>query len=204
MSDEITEKMAVEPVNQWPETVEPYIIEQYKESQRWQSILKAAVDLLQDADNALVDFSNILDIGNIRDPGHLEFLASLVNVIRMDGESDAKLAERFFHRLGSNRAGTPDFAIESSALVSSCEKEAVLFLEEFPASFLIFTPKGKQMDYSSTRKMAPAGVLGVSGAVIQFCDGDVMCDCENGDVILAVADSEKSGSYSPDFIKEIF
>ena len=71
-------------------------------------------------------------------------------------------------------------------------------MDEAPATFFVYDgPRpdgeggweqgGHQLSRAQVRKLAPAGVLGLPGAAIQFADGSLMGDA-NGKLMLMVAD----------------
>lgn len=178
-------------VRHWLENVVPSILEQYKGAVRWQGCLKAIVEKLQYVDDALVALPSVIDFENQKITGaHLDWLVGLVNVKRLSEESDDDLFARFISTLEKNDAGTPDAVIRSARDLSRTKNiEDVHFMNEAPATFFVYTPKGRQLLKRTTRSIAPAAVNGLPGAAIQFADGSFMGDAE-GKIILAVADDE--------------
>lgn len=172
----------------WDEIVVPRILEQYKYSSNWQACLKCVVDRIQKVENGVFLLYRYFKVPFRYDEvssGTLEYVASLVNVIRQDGESDQQLFDRFILRISSNKAGTPDHVIFNAVKKSGDVNLA--YMDEAPATFFVYTPNGKQLMQSDVQRYAPAGVLGLPGAAIQFADGTFMGDA-NGDKFLAVAD----------------
>lgn len=183
--------------NHWNSTVVPSILEQYKDSEKWQSMLKAVIDQMQIAEDAAAEFMTILDFKSEVPTGdRLDFIAGLVNVTRFAGESDELFYTRFLTSLSIRNAGTPDNVIYNAALLSGDPQP--LYMDEAPATFFVYDgPRpnknggwdqgGRQLKRAEVKTMAPAGVLGMPGAAIRFADGSFMGDAE-GRIFLAVAD----------------
>jgi hypothetical protein len=154
----------------WNSTVVPSILEQYKDSEKWQSMLKAVIDQMQIAEDAAAEFMTILDFKSEVPTGdRLDFIAGLVNVTRFAGESDELFYTRFLTSLSVRNAGTPDNVIYNAALLSG--DPAPQYLDEVPATFFVYTPNGKALTLSQVDKLAPAGVLGLPGAAIRLGNG---------------------------------
>ena len=171
----------------WNSTVIPSIIEQYKDSEKWQSFLKAVIDELQIGEDAANELSTMLDFRSETPTGYkLDWMAGLVNVTRMSGESDTSLFTRFVLSLGNRNSGTPDFVIMSAAILSGDSEPK--YMDEAPATFLVYdgpayrtvngvkqwTQGGHQLTRMQVRKTAPAGVLGLPCAAIQLADGTLL------------------------------
>ena len=181
----------------WNSTVVPSILEQYKDSAKWQAMLKAVIDQMQIAEDAAAEFMTVLDFNSETPTGYrLDFIAGLVNVTRMAGETDEMFFTRFVTSLGYRRAGTPDFVINSAKFLA--QDPHPQYMDEAPATFFVYDgPRpdgeggweqgGHQLSRAQVRKLAPAGVLGLPGAAIQFADGSLMGDA-NGKLMLAAAD----------------
>lgn len=186
----------------WNSTVVPSILEQYKDSAKWQSMLKAVIDQMQIAEDAAAEFMTVLDFKSEVPTGEkLDFIAGLVNVTRMPGETDSMFFTRFVTSLGYRRAGTPDFVINSAKFLA--QDPSPQYMDEAPATFFVYTGPRKnasqteapytadggahQLTRAQVRKLAPAGVLGLPGAAIRFADGSLMGDAE-GRLMLMVAD----------------
>ena len=183
-------------------TVKPRILEQYKESGRWQACLEAVVRKLQKVEDTAFSISKAIDFKTETPTGEkLDWLAGLINVKRLSGESDQSFFLRFVSMCGANTAGTPNNVIYNAALLSG--DTAPQYMDEAPATFFVYTgPRkdssqtdapytasggGHQLTRAQVRKLAPAGVLGLPGAAIQFADGSLMGDAE-GRIMLMVAD----------------
>jgi len=124
--------------NHFETTVEPRILEQYRDSVKWKSCLKAVIDQLQIVEDSAVELSRILDFKTTRPTGErLDWLASLVNLSRIPGENDAEFFTRFVNTLGNNTAGTPDNVISTAALLSGVQKPQ--YMDEADATFFIYT-----------------------------------------------------------------
>lgn len=191
----------IEHIDHWATTVLPYILEQYKGDTltdeqktalgcdtRWQACLKAVIDKLQYIDDASVELPTLLNFESETAPTgkYLDWLAGLVNVTRLTGESDEELYTRAFGT-SSDSAGTADFVIAMARYLSgSAEIGDVYFLNEAPATFFVYTPEGSQILRRKVRKIAPGGVNGFPGAAIKFADGSLMGNAK-GDIFLAVA-----------------
>lgn len=192
-------------VSHWDETVVVSILEQYRDSEKWQGVLKGVIDRMQVGEDAANELVTMLDFVTAMPTGyHLDWLAGLKNVKRLPGESDASLYTRFVDSLGRRNAGTPDAIIRGAAVLSGDPKPQ--YMDEADATFMIYTgPRpdgnggweqgGHQLYRREVQKLAPTGVLGLSGAAIQFADGSLMGDA-NGKLILAVSDDSTVGQYS--------
>lgn len=190
--------------NQFETTVEPRILEQYKDSERWKSCLKAFIDRMQDVEDASFELAHVLDFsGDVPTGARLDWLAGLVNVKRNPGESDTDFFSRFVEILGNKNAGTPDNVIYNAAILSGDPKPQ--YMDEAPATLFVYTGRapdvnggmtdgGRQLYRRQVKKLAPCGVLGLPGAAIQFADGSYMGDA-NGKLILAIADDSTIASY---------
>lgn len=123
--------------NHWNSTVIPSILEQYKDSEKWQSMLKAVIDQMQIAEDAAAEFMTILDFKSEVPTGdRLDFIAGLVNVTRFAGESDELFYTRFLTSLSVRNAGTPDNVIYNAALLSGDPQP--LYMDEAPATFFVY------------------------------------------------------------------
>lgn len=170
-------------------TVEPRILEQYRDSARWKACLKAVVDKLQLSEDAAVELSHAFDFESEPLAGErLDWIAGLVNVKRIGEEDDASLYGRFIDALGDNTAGTPDSVLKKTAMLSG--DLSPQYLEEAPATFFVYTPGGKQIPRRDLKKIAPAGVLALPGAVILTGTGAKLVDAK-GRVILAVGHEDR-------------
>ena len=183
-------------------TVKPRILEQYNESGRWQACLEAVVRKLQKVEDTAFSISKAIDFKTETPTGEkLDWLAGLINVKRLSGESDQSFFLRFVSMCGANTAGTPNNVIYNAALLSG--DTAPQYMDEAPATFFVYTGPRKdssqteapytaeggahQLTRAQVRKLAPAGVLGIPGAAIRFADGSLMGDAE-GRLMLMVAD----------------
>lgn len=183
-------------------TVKPRILEQYKESGRWQACLEAVVRKLQKVEDTAFSISKAIDFKSETPTGEkLDWLAGLINVKRLSGESDQSFFLRFVSMCGANTAGTPDNVIYNAAILSG--DPSPQYMDEAPATFFVYMgPRkdasqteapytasggGHQLTRAQVRKLATAGVLGLPGAAIQFADGSLMGDAE-GRIMLMVAD----------------
>lgn len=179
-------------------TVKPRILEQYKESGRWQACLEAVVRKLQAVEDSAFNISKAIDFKTETPTGaKLDWIAGLINVKRFSGESDEAFFQRFESMCGANTAGTPDNAIYNAAILSGDPHPQ--YMDEAPATFFVYDgPRpdgeggweqgGHQLSRAQVRKLAPAGVLGLPGAAIETEDG-LLVDSE-GKLILMVADDE--------------
>lgn len=189
----------------WNSTVIPSILEQYKDSEKWQSFLKAVIDELQIGEDAANELSTMLDFRSETPTGYkLDWMAGLVNVTRMSGESDTSLFTRFVLSLGNRNSGTPDFVIMSAAILSGDSEPK--YMDEAPATFLVYdgpayrtvngvkqwTQGGHQLTRMQVRKTAPAGVLGLPCCAIGLDDGTVLGTYEENEedrqIFLVAAD----------------
>ena len=100
-------------------TVKPRILEQYKESGRWQACLEAVVRKLQAVEDTAFSISKAIDFKTETPTGEkLDWVAGLINVKRFSGESDEAFFLRFESMCGANTAGTPDNVIYNAAILS--------------------------------------------------------------------------------------
>lgn len=185
-------------------TVKPRILEQYKESGRWQACLEAVVRKLQAVEDSAFSISKAIDFKTETPTGaKLDWVAGLINVKRLSGESDQAFFLRFVSMCGANTAGTPDNVIYNAALLSG--DTAPQYMDEAPATFIVYDgpvyerhepeteggepydelvkPAGRQLSRAQVRKLAPAGVLGLPGAALNVAD-------QNDESLLLVLDPE--------------
>lgn len=196
-------------------TVKPRILEQYKESGRWQACLEAVVSKLQAVEDSAFSISKAIDFKTETPTGEkLDWVAGLINVKRFSGESDESFFLRFVSMCGANTAGTPDNVIYNSAILSGDPHPQ--YMDEAPAKFFVYTgpkpnhepvPEDEVFDFEhgdtscdegadqlyamQVRKLSPCGVLGLVGAAINV-GGDegneeLLAD-EQGRIILMEAD----------------
>lgn len=184
-------------------TVKPRILEQYKESGRWQACLEAVVRKLQAVEDSAFSISKAIDFKTETPTGaKLDWVAGLINVKRFSGESDEAFFLRFESMCGANNAGTPDNVIYNAAILSGDPHPQ--YMDEAPATFFVYDgPRpdgeggweqgGHQLSRAQVRKLAPAGVLGLPGAAINAGDDltegneEFLVD-EDGKLILMEAD----------------
>ncbi len=185
----------------WTETVSDFILEQYRGAENWKALLKSVIDKFTDIEGEIWKLAYALDFkcrqkeqpptGNL-----LDFCAGIVNIERKYGESDSAFYERFLIELETENAGTPDGVIYPAAVLSGDPKPQ--YMDEADATFIVYTgPRpdgnggweegGHQLLRRQVKKLAPAGVLGLPGAAIQFCDGSLMGD-QDGKLMMMVAD----------------
>ena len=162
---------------------------------RLQAVLKLSIDkLLQPLDDASISLQNVLDMDGASGK-LLDLIGSIAGVKRKYEESDTSYRDRIKNEVVLNK-GIPDAVIYSSALISGDPHPQ--YMDEAPATFFVYTgPRpdgeggweqgGHQLSRAQVRKLAPAGVLGLPGAAIQFADGSLMGDA-NGKLMLMVAD----------------
>ena len=121
----------------WNSTVVPSILEQYKDSGKWQAMLKAVIDQMQIAEDAAAEFMTILDFKSEVPTGdRLDFIAGLVNVTRFAGESDELFYTRFLTSLSVRNAGTPDNVIYNAAILSGDPHPQ--YMDEAAATFFVY------------------------------------------------------------------
>lgn len=178
-------------------TVKPRILEQYKESGRWQACLEAVVRKLQAVEDSAYSISKAIDFKEETPTGaKLDWIAGLINVKRFSGESDEAFFQRFESMCGANTAGTPDNVIYNAAILSGDPHPQ--YMDEAPATFFVYDgPRpvgegeweqgGHQLSRSQVRKLAPAGVLGLPGAALLDAEDNYIVDAD-GKLILLVAD----------------
>lgn len=191
----------------WAETTADYILEQYREADKWKAVLKSVVDKYTEVEENAWKLASVLDfkcrVKETRPTGGLlDFIAGLVNIGRRNGETDADFYDRFLAELGRNNAGTPDSVIYSSAYMS--QDQVPQYMDEADATFFVYDgPRkvagsspavadggGRQLSRFQVKRLSPSGVLGLPGAAIQLADGSLLGDYENR-LILAVADDSE-------------
>lgn len=175
-------------------TVKPRILEQYKESGRWQACLEAVVRKLQAVEDSAFIISKAIDFKTETPTGaKLYWVAGLINVKRFSGESDEAFFLRFESMCGANTAGTPDNVIYNAAILSGDPHPQ--YMDEAPATFFVYDgPRpdgeggwkqgGHQLSRAQVRKLAPAGVLGLPGAALNVAEDD------DEDLLLLAIDPE--------------
>ena len=188
--------------NHWETTVEPVILDQYRESTKWQASLKSVIDKIQYAEDAVSELATVLDFRSEQPTGErLDWIAGFVNLERNPGELDPSFFSRFLTTIAAKNSGTPDNVIYNAAMQSG--DAAPQYMDEAPATFVVYTGPRKdatqteapytadggahQLTRSQVRKLAPAGVLGLPGAAIRFADGSLMGD-RDGKLFLMAAD----------------
>lgn len=186
-------------------TVKPRILEQYKESGRWQACLEAVVRKLQTVEDSAKFISKLLDFKDERPTGaKLDWVAGLINVKRFSGESDESFFLRFESMCGANTAGTPDNVIDNSAILSGDPQPQ--YMDEAPATFFVYdgpcyrnvngvrtwTEGGMQLTRKQVKNLAPAGVLGLPGAAIQLANGSLLGTSDGKILLLAAKDKHES------------
>lgn len=185
----------------WTETVSDYILEQFKDASNWKAVLKSVIDKYSGLETQIWKLAPILDFKcrykQERPTGALlDFVAGIVNLERNIGETDLSFYERFVSYIGDDSSGTPDNIIYNTAILAVDPKPQ--YMDEADATFIIYTgPRpdgnggweegGHQLLRRQVKKLAPAGVLGLPGAAIQFCDGSLMGD-QDGKLMMMVAD----------------
>lgn len=183
-------------------TVKPRILEQYKDSGRWQACLEAVVRKLQAVEDSAFSISKAIDFKTETPTGaKLDWVAGLINVKRFSGESDEAFFLRLEFMFGANTAGTPNNVIYNAAILSGDPHPQ--YMDEAPATFFVYDgpvyirhqpegeepydelvkPSGRQLSRSQVRKLAPAGVLGLPGAALNVAD-------PNEDPLMLVLDPE--------------
>ena len=119
-------------------TVKPRILEQYKESGRWQACLEAVVRKLQTVEDTAFSISKAIDFKTETPTGSkLDWVAGLINVKRYSGESDEAFFMRFESMCGANTAGTPNNVIYNAAMLSGDPRPQ--YFDEAPATFFVYT-----------------------------------------------------------------
>lgn len=195
--------------NLW-DNVKELVLEQYKSSPKLKGLIQSVVDEcaqpLEDGAFMLQNFFNIQEATG----SWLDLLGKLVGLERKAGEFDGSYRERILTEASTETAGTPDNVLFNVAMLSGDSKPQ--FIDEATATFFVYTgPRnynavkdGESFDYgeegiapiedgadqvyaASVKKLAPAGVLGLVGAAIQFADGSLLGDAQ-GRLLLMVAD----------------
>ena len=119
-------------------TVKPRILEQYKESGRWQACLEAVVRKLQTVEDTAFSISKAIDFKTETPTGSkLDWVAGLINVKRYSGESDEAFFMRFESMCGANTAGTPNTVIYNAAMLSGDPRPE--YFDEADCTFFVYT-----------------------------------------------------------------
>ena len=169
------------------ETVRGLVLEQYGSSPNLLGMIRAAVECaMQPAEDAAESLQGAADIGRATG-GWLDVLGKIIGSARQAGESDDDYRARLIALTKVYDAGTPDNVISNAADLSG--DPAPQYIDECPASFMVYTPSGTQLLRSQVRRLAPAGVLGMPGAAISLADGSFLGTAD-GSVLLAVARDE--------------
>lgn len=168
-------------------SVKELVLEQYKGSPKYIATIKAIVDETAQPLEDLADvLKNMLNV-DVAEGGWLDIVGRLVGITRNTDESDEDFRKRIKAAAVENSAGTPDFVINVAKELSGDEQPQ--YMDEVAATFFVYTPDGRQLTRSEVDKTAPAGVLGLPGAAIQFADGTFMGDADDK-IFLAVADDD--------------
>lgn len=165
------------------ESARGLVIEQFRSSPNLLAVLKSAVGALQDAEDSAERMSDAFDI-SAATGGWLDLIGKIRNVSRKPGETDAEYRARMEYLFKDDTAGTPDNVISNVSDLSGDPSPS--YTDECPATFLVYTPGGRQLLRSQVRRLAPAGVLGLPGAAISAADGTLLATAE-GSLLLAVA-----------------
>ena len=173
--------------NLW-DTVKELVLEQYKGSQKFLAMLQAVIEeSVQPLDGCAVELADAFDIDKAEGV-LLNIIGKLVGTEREYGETDEDFRARIIKLSKENRAGTPDNVIENVSSLSN--DPAPHYMDEAPATFIVYTPNGRQLKRATVKKMAPAGVLGLPGAAIRLGNGKYLRSV-GGKRILCVAQDER-------------
>ena len=173
--------------NLW-DTVKELVLEQYKGSQKFLAMLQAVIEeSVQPLDGCAVELADAFDIDKAEGV-LLNIIGKLVGTEREYGETDEDFRARIIKLSKENRAGTPDNVIENVSSLSN--DPAPHYMDEAPATFIVYTPNGRQLKRATVKKMAPAGVLGLTGAAIRLGNGKYLRSV-GGKRILCVAQDER-------------
>ena len=176
--------------------VKELVLEQYKSSPNLKGLIQSVVEeCAQPIDDAAFSIQDFFDVSKAT-AGWLDILGKYVSLERNPGESDESFRERIVIEASTNTAGTPDNIIFNSAILAGDPKPQ--YMDEADATFIVYTgPRpagngtadggGHQLLRRQVKRLAPAGVLGLPGAAIQFCDGSLMGD-QDGKLMMMVAD----------------
>ena len=173
--------------NLW-DTVKELVLEQYKGSPKFFAMLQAVIEeSVQPLDGCAVELADAFDIDKAEGV-LLNIIGKLVGTEREYGETDEDFRARIIKLSKENRAGTPDNVIENVSSLSN--DPAPHYMDEAPATFIVYTPNGRQLKRATVKKMAPAGVLGLPGAAIRLGNGKYLRSV-GGKRILCVAQDER-------------
>lgn len=182
----------MKPASHWDKTVVPYILEQYKGSEKWKGVLKASIKRMQVVENDGIELGQVFDISEKQTGEKLDYITGLINIVRNAGEDDDSLWSRFIAACGSYDAGTPDAIIVASMRLSG--DPAPQYTDECPATFFVYTPGGRQLLRKQVRRLAPAGVLGLPGAALSASDGAFLATADGKKILAAARDEDREGA----------
>lgn len=184
----------------WTESVADYILEQFKGSENWKSVLKSVIDKYTYIEGEIWKLALLLDFkkrvkGEFPEGPLLDFIAGLVGVERVYNESDIDFYRRFIVEIEQKNEGTPDSVIYKTKILAGGTE--VIYLEDSDTRVVVYLPEVESGPrHSQINSLVPVGVMGIVGAALQFVDGDTMCDVASKDlsqdsqkkIMLAAAD----------------
>lgn len=182
-------------------TVLPSVLEQYKQADKWGGCLRSVVEGyregvlggLQEVENSAWELSEVFKLPD--DPSsvseeRMDYLASLTNLARMDGETNEELFQRIIRKVRNRDSGTPNNVIYCARQMS--KDDSPVYFDEEDMTFFVYTPKGRQLKRSEVKRLSPGGVLGLPAAAIYGVGGAPIKDWK-GRSILCVARDENVG-----------
>lgn len=149
-------------------SVESLILSQYEESINLKSLIRSFVRSLQtleDSSYRILDFADI----EKADGQWLDIIGRIKNISRKNSETDSDFKERLVAEFEEHRAGSARYIIEKVSEFTG--DNSPVFFDEMPATFVVYTPNGHEMERVKLQKMAPAGVLALVGRALKTPDG---------------------------------
>lgn len=161
--------MAIQPINSYWDEVQPYLLEQYKESPNLIALIQLFMGLLDPAETGFQELLTLLDI-QACEGAQLDMLGRIANVAR-NGVSDAAYRITLTTWFTTRQSGAPEDIIRTVQEITG--SDSVIYSPEYPAGFWIYY-NGSGLTQSMLNIMSPAGVQGMIGCYLVFADGDTV------------------------------
>ena len=145
--------------------IQHLVITQYRDSTNLLSLLRKVFSSFQDLEDSAFRLSNFANIDEAEGEW-LDLIGKFRNIPRQPGETDEMYKARLKISFKKNSAGTPNNIIENARDLSS--DPSPHFLDECPAIFFVYTPRGRQLRRRVLQMLAPAGVLALPAAGLKL------------------------------------
>lgn len=172
----------LEPINNHVELAKSYLLEQYKNRPKLDSLMRALVSPIQDLENKLYEIylnHSLEKAGNY----YLDRIGTLVGEARAYRPDDEYKAAILARIMINNGGGTPEDII--SALRFTFNPRKLSFAELYPACFSVFI-QGSEVNTSCRNLITSIKPAGISDFVIVFTSEDnpfVFAECTSENVI---------------------